>query len=111
MLFIAKNTLAGIYTNQADVALLTTGLLVWVALYHLADAVQLLCIFVLRCYRITLAPLLIYGCMLWGVGLGGGYWLAYQFPAEAGPAARALAASSLVGTALGLLLFRERDRR
>lgn len=40
----------------------------------------------------------------------GGYWLAYQFPAEAGPAARALAASSLVGTALGLLVFRERDR-
>lgn len=77
-LFIAKQAVANIYTNQAEVALLTAGLLAWVAVYHLADAVQLLCIFVLRCYRITLAPLLIYGCMLWGVGLGGGYWMAYR---------------------------------
>ena len=30
-----------------------------------------------RCYRVTLRPLLIYGVMLWGVGLSGGYWLAY----------------------------------
>ncbi len=78
MLLIAKYRVAGIYTAQADVVQLTAGLLAWVAVYHLADAVQLLCIFVLRCYRITLAPLLIYGCMLWGVGLGGGYWLAYR---------------------------------
>jgi MATE family multidrug resistance protein len=78
MLLIAKLPLAGIYTNQADVARQTAGLLAWVAVYHLADAVQLLCIFVLRCYRITLAPLLIYGCMLWGMGLGGGYWMAYR---------------------------------
>lgn len=78
MLFIAKQDIAGIYTDQGEVAFLTAGLLAWVALYHLADAVQLLCIFVLRCYRITLAPLLIYGGMLWGVGLGGGYWWAYR---------------------------------
>jgi hypothetical protein len=31
----------------------------------------------LRCYRITLVPLLIYGVLLWGVGLAGGYFLAY----------------------------------
>jgi MATE family multidrug resistance protein len=36
-----------------------------------------MCIFLLRCYRVTLRPLLIYGFMLWGVGLAGGYWLAY----------------------------------
>lgn len=40
-----------------------------------------------------------------------GYWLAYQFPAGAGPVARALAASPLLGTAAGLLLFRDRERR
>lgn len=77
-LFIAKSHIASIYSNQAEVVLLTAGLLAWVAIYHLADAVQILCIFLLRCYRITLAPLVVYGCMLWGLGLGGGYWLAYQ---------------------------------
>lgn len=78
ILFIAKFQIASVYSNHADVVLLTAGLLAWVAAYHLADSVQILCIFLLRCYRITLAPLVVYGCMLWGLGLGGGYWLAYQ---------------------------------
>src|SRR5256885_13306027 len=34
-------------------------------------------LFVLRCYRITVAPLVIYCLLLWGGGLAGGYWLAY----------------------------------
>ena len=32
----------------------------------------------LRGYKVTLAPMLIYGVSLWGIGLGGGYWLAYR---------------------------------
>jgi len=119
ILFIAKHTVAGIYTNQAEVALLTAGLLAWVALYHLADAVQLLCIFVLRCYRITLAPLLIYGCMLWGVGLGGGYWIAYrglgaQMPAQYSPTpfwAASTAALAVTAAAFAWMLVRTLKRR
>lgn len=57
---------------------MAAGLLGWVALYHLADAVQALGIFLLRCYRITLAPLVVYGVLLWGAGLGGGYVWAYH---------------------------------
>ena len=34
--------------------------------------------FLLRCYRITLAPLAIYGVLLWGLGLWGGYQLTYH---------------------------------
>ena len=78
ILFIAKMQVASVYSSHPEVIMLTAGLLTWVAAYHLADTVQTLCIFVLRCYRITLAPLVVYGCMLWGLGLGGGYWLAYQ---------------------------------
>lgn len=78
ILFIAKSQIANVYSSQADVVLLTAGLLAWVAIYHLVDAVQTLCIFVLRCYHITLAPLVVYGGLLWGLGLGGGYWLAYR---------------------------------
>jgi MATE family multidrug resistance protein len=50
----------------------------WVALYHLADAVQAVCAFLLRCYRITVAPLVLYTSLLWGLGLYGGYRMAYH---------------------------------
>ena len=57
---------------------MASGLLVWVSLFHLADAVQAMCTFVLRCYRVTIAPLLTYCALLWGIGLGGGAVLAYR---------------------------------
>ncbi len=65
------------YAGNAAVAQAAQTLLLWVALYHLADAVQAVCAFLLRCWRVTLLPLAIYGVVLWGLGLAGGYWLAY----------------------------------
>lgn len=78
LLFIANGTLAALYSSSAAVVATTGGLLLWVAIYHAADAVQTLCVFVLRSYRITIAPLVVYCALLWGAGLGGGYVLAYQ---------------------------------
>ncbi|HVL46851.1 MAG TPA: MATE family efflux transporter, partial [Acidovorax sp.] len=77
ILLIAKESITQIYTDNASVAAVAGAVLVWVAAYHAADAVQTLCVFVLRCYRITLAPLVVYCALLWGAGLAGGYWLAY----------------------------------
>lgn len=77
-LLVAKNQIAAIYSPHASVVALTASLLAWVALYHLADAAQTLCVFILRSYRITVAPLVVYCVLLWGAGLGGGYVLAYQ---------------------------------
>ena len=77
ILFIARYSISQIYTDNASVAAVAGTALVWVAAYHAADAVQTLCVFVLRCYRITLAPLVVYCALLWGAGLAGGYWLAY----------------------------------
>ncbi len=77
-LLIVKNTVAGIYSNQMNVVLLSASLLGWVALYHLADAMQTLSVFILRSYRITVGPLVVYCMLLWGGGLGGGYMLAYR---------------------------------
>ena len=65
------------YSPVAAVQLAATPLLAWVALYHAADGLQTLCVFVLRCFRITVSTFVVYGCLLWGVGLGGGYVLAY----------------------------------
>ena len=60
-----------VYTGDAAVMALTASLLLWVALYQVADNVQCVCIFVLRSWRVTLAPLLVYCTLLWGGGLGG----------------------------------------
>ncbi len=77
-IFIACQNLAGFYSRNPAVVSLGGGLLLWVAAFHVADALQSVCAFLLRCYRITLAPLLLYSALLWGLGLLGGYVLAYR---------------------------------
>ncbi len=74
---IAGRWLASVYSANPDIIALAGALLLWVALYHVADSIQALCAFLLRCYRITIAPLALYGVLLWGLGLYGGYQLAY----------------------------------
>lgn len=109
--------IAGLYSTHDAVVTQAAALLLWVSAYHLADATQALCIFLLRCYRITLTPLLIYGVMLWGVGLAGGYILAYEGVAlgswtlAAQPSAQtfwmvATAALAIVAASFLLLLLR-----
>ena len=78
LLFLGREALAQAFSNDPQVVQAATLWLGWVALYHLADAVQAVCAYLLRCYRITLMPLLIYTALLWGLGLYGGYVLAYQ---------------------------------
>jgi MATE family multidrug resistance protein len=65
------------YSGNPEVVSAASVLLLWVTLYHLVDALQALSAFLLRCYRITLTPLAIYGVVLWGLGLAGGYWLTH----------------------------------
>ena len=77
-LLLAKNSLAGFYSTNPAIINTASSLLVWVAFYHLADCIQAVCAFLLRCYRITVAPLAFYGVLLWGLGLYGGYLLTYE---------------------------------
>ncbi|WP_019429337.1 MATE family efflux transporter [Limnohabitans sp. Rim47] len=78
LLFMGREALANAFSNDPSVVQAATVWLAWVALYHLADAVQAVCASLLRCYRITVMPLVVYTALLWGVGLYGGYRLAYQ---------------------------------
>jgi MATE family multidrug resistance protein len=95
--------IAGVYSRNPEVVAVAAGLLGWLAVYHLGDATQALCVFVLRCYRVAVTPLVAYCVLLWGVGLTGGYALAYEglggWPAQHSPAAFWRAAA----LALGLL--------
>jgi len=78
ILFIARERLAGLYASNLQVAVVAAELMGWIALFHIADALQTVSGFVLRSYRITIAPLLIYAALLWGVGLGCAYLWAYM---------------------------------
>ncbi len=78
LLFMGREVLANAFSTDPRVVQAASVWLAWVALYHLADAVQAVCAYLLRCYRITMLPLVVYTALLWGVGLYGGYRLAYQ---------------------------------
>ena len=76
-IFLARNMLPGWYSDTPEVKAAASALLVWVGFYHVADAVQAVSAFLLRCYRITFVPLALYGVGLWGLGLFCGYQLTY----------------------------------
>lgn len=103
VVIIGRDGIASLYSADRAVVAVAAGLLPLVAAYHFGDAIQALCVFLLRSYRVTVAPLVAYCVLLWGVGTLGGYLLAYRglagIPAQHSPAAFWLAG----GCALGLL--------
>ncbi len=77
-LLLGRHGLPRVYTSDSAVIALASAVLLWVALYQVADNVQCVSIFLLRSWRVTVAPFIVYSLLLWGAGLGGGYWLAYK---------------------------------
>lgn len=78
LVFVFRERIVSLYTNDAAVVAATLPLLAWLAVFHIADAGQTLAAFVLRAWRIATGPMLIYALSLWGLGLGGGYLLAFD---------------------------------
>jgi MATE family multidrug resistance protein len=76
--YLLREQVVGLYTANPAIAAAALPLLAWVALFHIADAAQTIAAFVLRAYRIATLPLLLYVVALWGVGLGGGYLVAFD---------------------------------
>ena len=99
--YLLRRPLLGLYTDDAQVIAAALPLLAWVGWFHLADAAQAIASFVLRAHRIALVPLVVHTVAVWGVGLGGGYALA--FGAATPPALRG-ASGFWSAAALGLLL-------
>ena len=78
MVYLGREVVVGLYTQDPAVTTAALALLAWVMLFHIVDAGQALASFVLRAYRIATAPMFIFAASLWGVGLGGGYVLAFN---------------------------------
>ncbi len=75
---LVRGPLVGLYTSDAAVAAAAMPLMAWLALFHICDAAQTMAAFVLRSWYVATVPTLIYAAALGGVGLGGGYLLAFD---------------------------------
>ncbi|HEX6722416.1 MAG TPA: MATE family efflux transporter, partial [Burkholderiaceae bacterium] len=78
LVYLLRGSIVGLYTSDAAVAAVALSLLSWVGWFHLCDALQTLAQFVLRAWRITVISLVVFVLSMWGIGLGGGYVLAFD---------------------------------
>ena len=107
----AREGIVRLYTDNEVIVAAALPLLAWVGLFHFVDAMQIAAAFVLRAWRIATVPLLIYAASIWGVGLGGGYVLAFNVGGAVPPSlhgARGFwiaCTAGLAAAALGLTLF------
>lgn len=114
VVLLLREPLLRLYTPNPAVVAAAMPLLAWVVVFHVADAGQTVAAFVLRAWRITLVPLLIYVVALWGIGLAGGYVLAFDSfgvsPADlhgaAGYWSAATAGLAVAAGAMGIFLAR-----
>jgi len=100
---LAREPVLRLYTQDAAIFAAALPLVAWVAVFHVADAAQTVAAFVLRAYKITAVPVLIYVAALWGVGIGGGYALAFDLTGTV-PAALQGAPGFWVASTAGLVL-------
>ena len=84
-LFVFRSPIIWLYTTEVPVHDLAVSLILFGCCYHVFDAMQSVSAFSLRGYRVTKMPMIIYGVMLWGVGLGFGYHLAFGGEWAGGP--------------------------
>ncbi len=75
---LGRVQVVGLYTPDPAVAAAALPLVVWALLFHTADAAQTVAAFVLRAWHLATWPLIVYAVAVWGVGLGGGYVLAFD---------------------------------
>ena len=66
------------YTSDETVIQIAASLILFGVCYHIFDAMQCVSAFSLRAYRVTFVPMVIYGVLLWGIGIIGGYYMAFD---------------------------------
>lgn len=110
-LFFAREGVVRLYTGNEVIVAAALPLLAWVALFHFVDAMQIAAAFILRAWRIATVPLVIYATSIWGVGVAGGYAIAFNLSGNVPAALHGargfwIASTAGLGTAaLGLTLF------
>jgi len=73
-----RHLIVRLYTSDAAVAAVALTLIPYLAAFHVFDALQTGVGFVLRAHKRAVAPTVVYALTLWGVGLFGGYHVAFR---------------------------------
>jgi MATE family multidrug resistance protein len=78
VVYLMRDAVVALYTRDAAVAAMAVSLLNWLVLFHMSDALQTFAQFVLRAWKVTVVSLVVFVLSMWGLGLGGGYVLAFN---------------------------------
>ena len=78
VIWALRHGIVGLYTSDPAVMAMALSLLPYLAAFHFFDAIQTVTEFVLRAHKIVVPPTVIYAVTLWGVGVFGGYQLAFH---------------------------------
>jgi MATE family multidrug resistance protein len=105
---LAREPIVALYTSNPDAAAAALPLLVWVWFFHLGDALQTVAAYVLRAYQVATLPMVIYVIALWGLGIGGGYFLAFGAQGNGAVGFWQAATAGLIAAALLLSLLLRR---
>ncbi|HMV05168.1 MAG TPA: MATE family efflux transporter [Accumulibacter sp.] len=103
LLWLVAEAVTSVWTDDAAVSAVAVGLLGYVAVYQVFDAVQTIAAHALRGYKITFVPMFVHLVCFWGVGLLGGWWLAFHAAQPLGVAGFWLA--SLLSLVLAAILL------
>ena len=83
-----------LFRSDQTVVAMAIPLVIVVCFFHFFDSIQTQITLVLRAWHVTAAPMFVHLAALWGIGLGGGWWLTYVYPASGGPWAEWLSAAA-----------------
>lgn len=103
-MFVFREQIVGLYTNDPAVAAVAFSLLLWAAIFQLADGAQASAASVLRGYKDTQVPAAITVVSYWGVGLPLCWWLGLTL--ELGPTGVWVGLTAALVAVAGLLLWR-----
>ncbi|WP_298598973.1 MATE family efflux transporter [Zoogloea sp.] len=76
--WLFREPILAAYTADPAVLGLAVSLVVYICLYQFFDAIQTVAAHALRGYKITFGPMLVHTFCFWGIGLAGGYGLAFH---------------------------------
>ena len=82
MLWFGSSHIAALYSTDHAVITASVPLIALVALFHLFDSLQTQVGYVLRAYKVSTSPMVVYLVAMWGIGIGGGYLLTFLLPED-----------------------------
>lgn len=76
--WLARGAIVAAYSPDPAVQTVALGLIGYSAVFLFFDATHTLASFSLRGFKVSFAPMFIHVASFWGVGLAGGWWLAFE---------------------------------